>query len=44
MENVLQETCSFLPRVYVAGIGWPVLHEKVILTGDWSFARLFYQR
>ena len=40
MGDVLWKSYSFLPRLHVLDIGWPVLHKKVILTGDCFFSRI----
>ena len=36
MQDVLSKIFSFFPRLHVLEIGWAVLHEKVILTGDYQ--------
>ena len=33
-----------MPRLHAVDIGWPVLHENVIITVDCFFPRLFYQK
>ena len=44
-EMFCKKRCSFLPRLHVLYIVWPVvLHKKVTFTGDCFFPWLFYQR
>ena len=40
LGDVQQKRCSFVPRLYDVDIGWPVLHKKVILTGDCFFSHI----
>ena len=44
LGDVLLKRCSFVPRLHDVDISWPVLHKKVILTGDWFYPILFYQQ
>lgn len=39
--KVFRKEGIFLPGLHTENIGWPVLNEKVILTGDYFFPSQF---
>ena len=39
--EVFRKEGIFLPGLHTENIGWPVLNEKVILTGDYFFPSQF---